>query len=236
MGAAINISGQTFNRLNAIRMIKVRSSSGNIVWLFRCSCGNEIKALATRVRSGKTKSCSCLQKEKAAKSAEIARAEKARLTPPLHERFWSKVDKRSQDECWPWKACVRRKDEGYGAFFYCGTHHPSSRVAWILTSGDIGPKIEVCHTCDNPGCCNPKHLFLGTRKDNNDDKVSKKRHVFGERVNTAKLTEPEVLEIKHLKISGRRVPPGYKEEIASRFGIKRGTVTDIWNRTWKHLN
>lgn len=235
MGTAGNISGQMFNRLTAVRQLDGRSSSGSIVWLFRCLCGNETMVPSFRVLSGKTKSCGCLQKEKAAKSAEIMRAEKARRAPSLTDRFWSKVNKKSQDECWPWTACVRRKDEGYGAFFYCGTNHPASRVAWILTNGNVGPKTEVCHSCDNPPCCNPRHLFLGTRKDNNDDKVTKKRHAFGERVNTAKLTEHEALEIKRLKLTSL-APAGYREDIARRFGIKRNTVTDIWNRTWKHLD
>ena len=233
MNPPIDITGQTFGRLTAIRIMG--KQSGGFVWLFKCSCGNETVTRSSMVRSGKTKSCGCLQKEKAVQSAVLARAEKARLAPPLLERFWSKVDKRGPDECWPWKACVRREDEGYGAFFYRGTHHPASRMAWTLTHGEIGSGIHVCHRCDNPGCCNPSHLFLGTNLDNNADKVSKGRHVYGERVSTAKLTEAEALEIKRLKPLGR-APKGYRTKIAARFGIMPGTVTDIWNRTWTHLD
>jgi hypothetical protein len=230
---AIDISGQKFHRLTALKT--VGTGSRGIMWLCQCDCGNETTASTCCLRGGHTKSCGCLQKEKASKNSVLARRVKAEKTPPLEVRFWSKVDRRGVDECWPWTAGVRRKDEGYGAFAFNGQHQPASRVSWILAFGSIDGNLEVCHRCDNPSCCNPNHLFLGTRKDNNDDKVAKRRHAFGERVNTAKLTEAQVLEIKRAKPVGR-TKPGYRTAIAKIYGVSPCTITDIWGRRWAHLN
>ena len=155
----------------------------------------------------------------------------------LYERFWSKVVVGGSDECWFWQAGVRRKDEGYGAFWLDGRHQPAHRVAWMLTHGSAPQKgIVVCHRCDQPRCCNPVHLFLGTPKQNNDDKVKKRRHVFGERVNTAKLTEDQVVEIRAAKPKGRAAN-GYRRDLALRFDVSVYTISDIWGRPgrWSHL-
>ena len=234
MSAAIDIGGQRYGRLTAIRFSGMRG--GNRLWLFRCDCGKEIETRASAARIGKVKSCGCLQREKAARSSAIARDALAKSLPPMPARFWSKVDRCGPDECWLWLAAVRREDEGYGAFYFNKKQQPASRIAWILTFGQIADSTtEVCHTCDNPRCCNPAHLFLGTRQQNNDDKVAKGRHAFGERVGTATLTEGQAREIKDMKPVGR-TPPGYRSSIADRFSVSCETVTEIWaGRRWMHL-
>ena len=88
------------------------------------------------------------------------------------DRFWSKVDIKGDDECWEWK---NGKSQGYGIFRYDGRAQKSSRVAYILTHGPIAKDLHVCHSCDNPPCCNPKHLWLGTNQDNISDKMEKNR-------------------------------------------------------------
>lgn len=176
-----------------------------------------------------------LQKEKARQNIVLAQAARARNVGPVTARFWSKVDIRGSDECWPWKAAPRNKNEGYGAFWFEGRHQPAGRIAWVLTYGPLVEHREVCHRCDNPPCCNPAHLFLGTRIENNNDKVVKQRHAFGSRNGIAKLTEAEAVEIKRLKPIGR-APYGYRTKIAERFNVRPGTVTDLWTRSWKHLN
>lgn len=232
MPAPIDISGQKFARLTAVRMVSTGPQGR--AWLFKCDCGAEIVTRSSAVRRGKAKSCGCLQKEKAAKSAAIARA--AKPSPTLAERFWSKVDIRKPGECWPWKAAVRKAGEGYGAFYLNGRHRPATHAAWLLSHGELPPDgIVVCHECDNPPCCNPSHLFLGTNKQNNDDKVSKRRHAFGVRVGTAKLTEADVIEIKSQKPSGK-APNGLRENLAKRFGVSANTISDVWRRRWTHLN
>ena len=105
------------------------------------------------------------------------------------ERFWMKVDKEGLvpdlairlGRCWVWTASLRNK--GYGAFVYCrngevvqGRAH---RFSWELHFGPIPTDMCVLHRCDNPSCVRPSHLFLGTKRDNNIDMVSKGRHVPG---------------------------------------------------------
>ena len=88
--------------------------------------------------------------------------------------FWSKVEKLSDDQCWKWKGYKNR--QGYGrmgiAPSQCVNAH---RVSWTIHNGAIPEGMFVCHKCDNPECSNPKHLFLGTRQDNINDMMVKKR-------------------------------------------------------------
>jgi len=85
------------------------------------------------------------------------------------ERFWSKVDKRSDTECWPWMGfCWPR---GYGCFWMDGRSWRANRVALLLSEGDKPDKI-ACHRCANPRCCNPNHLYWGTVAENMRDILS----------------------------------------------------------------
>lgn len=88
------------------------------------------------------------------------------------ERFWAKVDRRGPDECWPWRAATDR--DGYGAFNVRAAMFGAHRVSWKITTGATPTKC-VCHTCDNPRCVNPAHLWLGTHQDNMQDKIAKGR-------------------------------------------------------------
>lgn len=92
------------------------------------------------------------------------------------ERFWAKVDKRGPDACWPWLAS--RCDSGYGKF-RVGKMTRSHRVAFELGGGEIPDGQCVLHRCDNPACCNPAHLFVGTFNDNVQDMVRKGRQRSG---------------------------------------------------------
>lgn len=90
------------------------------------------------------------------------------------ERFWSKVAVGAPGECWEWKRS--RLPRGYGRFRQPTGHEYAHRVAWRLTNGPIPDGMVVRHyVCDNPPCCNPAHLRLGTQGDNNDDSVSRGR-------------------------------------------------------------
>jgi hypothetical protein len=91
--------------------------------------------------------------------------------------FWLRVDSSSADGCWEWTG--RRVDE-YGQFDIFGSSWKAHRFAWMLTNGDPGD-LCVCHSCDNPPCCNPAHLFLGTKQDNAMDMVDKGRHAMSKR-------------------------------------------------------
>ena len=104
---------------------------------------------------------------------------------PIEERFWSKVDRRGPDDCWLWIG--GRRGNGYGMLrvgsMADGTRRrmPAHRVSWELAHGAISGGLWVLHACDTPLCCNPSHLFLGTRADNMHDAVIKGRTARGER-------------------------------------------------------
>lgn len=150
----------------------------------------------------------------------------------MEPRFWSKVDKRGPNDCWPWLGHTNAK--GYGTFNSGIGTHIAHRIAFILTVGPIPNKLFACHHCDNPPCCNPKHIFLGTNADNMADCARKGRTnpKRGEEAFTAKLTEAKVREIVRLyvdeKISSKKLGPMFGVHPESILGILRGTF-------WKHL-
>lgn len=160
---------------------------------------------------------------------------------PLEVRFWSKVDRRGPDECWPWQAAADRK--GYGRILVgslgIDRHMElAHRASWRLARGAPPPAhLSVLHRCDNPPCCNPAHLFLGTIQDNNADMRAKGRQsrgaahspfVRGERNSHAKLTEDKVRQI--------RAAHGTLKQIGAQFGIDFTTVWGIrTGKSWKHV-
>ncbi len=95
------------------------------------------------------------------------------LTEDHIARFWAKVDRRSDDECWEWTAHI--DNHGYGTFAAANKMALSHRVAFLIGHG-VDPKgFCVCHKCDNRRCCNPAHLWLGTQRDNVIDGIQKGR-------------------------------------------------------------
>ena len=86
-------------------------------------------------------------------------------------RFWDKVVK--TDTCWLWVGS--KTAQGYGRFRIGKKLFLSHRVSWNLINEEIPHELCALHTCDNPSCVNPEHLFLGTKKDNAQDKINKKR-------------------------------------------------------------
>lgn len=150
------------------------------------------------------------------------------------EKFWARVDK--SGECWVWIGS--RLPRGYGRFYpkwKVGLY--AHRVSWEMANGrDIPVGFDVCHTCDNPPCVRPDHLFIGTKSDNAQDSVLKGRHTKtglpGERHPSARLTDGDVVLIRELWATGK-----YRQrELAERFKVSRALIGYIVRRVnWKHL-
>jgi hypothetical protein len=144
-------------------------------------------------------------------------------TQDINIRFWSKVNIKSESECWEW---TKSKDKyGYGQFAIKGGMTKSPRIAWALTYGDIPNKKCICHNCDNPSCCNPAHLFVGTHQDNAQDRLSKGRQsrLFGISNPACKLSNEQVLTIIKLYETGTV----FQRELAIIFGVSRSRIGAI---------
>lgn len=135
------------------------------------------------------------------------------------ERFNRKWQLDPATGCWEWQGCKNRK--GYGDFWNPQGERLAHRLSYVLHNGPIPPGLLVCHKCDNPGCVNPKHLFLGTDKVNADDRAAKGRSAKGERNGRAKLTDEQVRQI--------RASTGTQAAVAKQFGISNGMVWKIRN-------
>lgn len=147
---------------------------------------------------------------------------------PLAERFWSRVNIGNCDECWEWQS---RRIKGYGAFTYRhGKYEYAHRFAYKIVNGTIPRGMGVLHKCDNPPCCNPSHLFLGTQSDNLHDMAQKGRNAKGERSGTAKLTKSDVIEIRST------YPSKTMQVLADRYGVTLSTISKIVHRErWAHI-
>jgi hypothetical protein len=149
------------------------------------------------------------------------------------DRFWTKVKKGGADECWEWQGF--RTSKGYGRFGdsressgYVYAHRYSSELA---TGKQPGSK-HVLHHCDNPPCVNPAHLFLGTNRDNSRDAVNKGRIPRGNNSAQAKLTEDQVVAIRHLYSKGHV----RYQDVADAYGVKKETIyAVVARRNWRWL-
>ncbi|HBO3538556.1 TPA: hypothetical protein L5597_004146 [Pseudomonas aeruginosa] len=151
--------------------------------------------------------------------------------------FWSKVGITwLKTDCWEWQGA--RKPKGYGNCTVNKESLGAHRVAFWLSNGDFPANMHVCHTCDNPSCCNPSHLMLGTVDSNYIDMLIKGRSGFtknraiGTRNANAKLTDQQVSDIRRAYASGE----GNQYELAARYGVSQAAIGSILrNKTWRHV-
>ncbi|HEY1248627.1 MAG TPA: HNH endonuclease [Nitrososphaera sp.] len=137
---------------------------------------------------------------------------------PKQKDFWSYVNKGEPDECWEFTG-GKVGGTGYGKYRFNGWTERAHRVAWEKVIGPIPKGMLVLHRCDNPPCCNPAHLFLGTTADNVRDRTEKGRWKGGA---PKKLTNEQEKEITELYSSGLT-----QREIANMFNVSQDTISRI---------
>lgn len=147
----------------------------------------------------------------------------------LEKRFWDKVKK--TEGCWLWSA--RKTKDGYGQIKIEGVAKLAHRISYLLNRGEISDGLLVCHSCDNPSCVRPDHLFLGTALDNTQDRIMKGRpgNVVSGVGREHKLTDVQIVEIReHLKRgSSQRC-------IAKQYGVSQPLISYIKNlKKWDHV-
>lgn len=143
----------------------------------------------------------------------------------LTKRLWDKIEIKSKNECWEWQGSTT--SFGYGHIGKGGRNGKtivSHRIVWELNYGEIPKGMKICHKCDNPKCCNPRHLFIGTQADNLKDCRDKGRAKGGSlpgiKNPNAKLTEDQVKEIRELYSRGNV----YQRELANKYNITQTQV------------
>lgn len=151
---------------------------------------------------------------------------------PIELRFWTKV--RQFGECWIWVAAATPK--GYGTFRFEGKNVYAHRWSYSRYVGPIPYRRQVCHTCDNPSCVRPSHLFIGTPADNTADMIAKGRARGGSSKGVAhpaaKLTEEAVIEIRRA-FGCQEIT---QKELAEQFGVSKGAIAHVVRKeTWRHL-
>lgn len=161
-------------------------------------------------------------------------------------RFWDKVDKKGVDDCWEW---LGGKTGDYGQFWFEGKMVLSHRMSYALHNDALNEIIKhknnyhednssfvcVLHKCDNGRCCNPNHLFVGTNKDNIEDKVNKNRgqRMRGSLNGNSKLVESD---IKYIRKMYKPRQNGGLSAFAEKYNI---SITQVWEivkgTTWAHI-
>lgn len=154
---------------------------------------------------------------------------------PINDRIMECLDVRSDYECWEW-VCGRHQ-QGYGIIQIDDKKKKAHRVVYEMIVGPIPPGMKLLHKCDNPPCCNPNHLFLGTQADNIRDCESKGRSIHkainGSRNGMAKLNEEDIVTIRRLYADGAFS----QYHIASNFGVSQTIIHRVvTNKAWRHVD
>lgn len=192
----------------------------------QCGCGQKTGiARRTKSREGRFKGT----------PAQYVKGHNPKIIePPIEQKFWARVAfTANPDACWEWQSTLN--PAGYGLINLGGEKRKNflaHRVAYTLTYGDILDNLHVCHHCDNPKCCNPTHLFLGTDADNVADKLRKDRQPRGEAIHVHKLTEAQVIYVR------KQCELGIvsQAQLARELGVSPGTISMIKKRkVWTHI-
>jgi hypothetical protein len=208
-----------------ITMAASQYTSNNEIPYGYCQCGCGQMADIAVSNSARDKTI----KGQPLKYANGHRSKRANLAYAL----WSHVAITADDnKCWEWLGTL--DGSGYGQFSFNGKMQRSHRVAWMYPNYVIPDGMVICHSCDNPACCNPKHLWLGTNQENMDDMVAKNRspNSRGERNPNVKLTSEMVAEIRN-RFATEKIR---KINLAREYGIGNSQIHRILsNEHWKEI-
>ncbi len=222
MAKFIDLTGQRFERLLVLEYSGSENPTGKRKysrWKCLCDCGNIKTILRSNLQSGSTRSCGCIKWPKGQAYDESL---KKRIL-----RNYEEVN-----GCWNWKKY--KNSLGYGIINVKGKIHLAHRISWQIFKGEIPESLLICHTCDNPSCINPNHLWMGTNKENQEDmfKKNRSRHVRGDDHSSSKLDSEKVKKIRSLS------KPRYytAKRLAEEFKVSEVTIHNIiYGRTWRHL-
>jgi hypothetical protein len=146
---------------------------------------------------------------------------------PVTDRVWNHVSK--ADGCWNWTGT--KNQGGYGVITDGNLNRLAHRVAWESVNGQIPIGLLVRHSCDNPTCCNPTHLLLGTQADNVRDSVERGRRAVGTRNARARFNPETVREIRAKHAEGAPMIA-----LAREHGVAFNSIWQIVHRkTWAHV-
>jgi len=200
-----DLIGKKFGRLLVYSLDK-NNETKNSKWICSCECGNAVSVYRPSLISGKTQSCGCI----CSPPTEIY--EKERI-----KRFFDFIDK--TESCWIWTGS--KDKEGYGIFSLRTNKVKAHRFSFELINGKIPSGYLMCHTCDNPSCVNPTHLYMGTPQQNAQDCGDRKR--WG---NKSKRLEEKKIEACKILLKSKMT----KREISEVLQISLNTVTYYENR------
>jgi hypothetical protein len=141
--------------------------------------------------------------------------------------FWRTVSILGEDECWSWMGYLN--EDGYGEFFFAGKMRGAHELAVTFTTGEVkDPRLDTCHSGDNPPCCNPRRLRFGTRLENVADMIKRGRVRAGSAHPFAKLTAAAVVEIRVRRANGAT-----QKTLAADYGVSDAYISTIVNGlTW----
>lgn len=152
------------------------------------------------------------------------------ITPDRREAIFSQISRCEIDKCWPWLGY--KNDRNYGIVKFSGGLFRATRIIYFMETGVDPGQFMVCHSCDNPPCCNPKHLFLGTGKQNSQDASQKGLYTRGEKQWRSVLTDELVVQIRALN---KNEGIGYRR-ISKRLNVSYQAVQGVlYGITWKHI-
>jgi hypothetical protein len=146
------------------------------------------------------------------------------------DRFWGKVSKGSNNECWIWNSAIN--GSGYGSIKVNHKVFGAHCFSYLLNKGEIPNNLVIRHICNNKLCVNPNHLSIGTAFENVHDTISQGRNCRGADSKTSKLKESDIIQIRDI-YSKTKVS---QAKLAKVFGVSKGVICRIiTGQDWSHI-